>query len=194
MQHVIDHVDAAYLEQSPPRALPPSAVFSLTRSHMLRRRYAILDPRIILGVALFVALWLLGAPAFVLLVPVLIMLWQVGRGVYWLTRHVRDDVALLRKGQIITAEVQKLRPHRALNGNIEGALIDCVIAVAPRRTYIGSVWLADGQEALRLAQQGRVEVLCLPRAPGTWRIIEKPASAVLYERVGAMAEIPTEVE
>jgi hypothetical protein len=58
---------------------------------------------------------------------------------------------------------------------------------------VGSIWVADGIEAARLARQGRVEVICLPRTPGTWRLIEEIRSDVRYDRVGPMAQIPQDI-
>ena len=77
-------------------------------------------------------------------------------------------------------------------GTIDGALLDCAIPVAPRRTYVGSIWLANGAEAQRLKHQGRVEVICLPRTPGTWRVIEDVKSDIRYDRMGAIQQIPRE--
>ncbi len=104
-----------------------------------------------------------------------------------------DDLLLLRKGLRLRAHVLRMRPHRNVMGEIDGALLDCAIVVAPRRTYVGSIWIADGIEAARLARQGRVEVICLPRTPGTWRLIEEIRSDVRYDRVGPMTQIPQEI-
>jgi hypothetical protein len=190
MQHVTDLVDAAFLRQPPPRSLPSHIMWSLVRAHARRRRFAFLDPWIVIGMVGLVALALLHAPALTFVAPVTLMLWRIGRGLWWLWRNVHDDTVLLRDGHVITAGVRKLRPHRAPGGDIEGALIDCEIPVAPRLTYVGSVWLADGQEALHLVEQGHVDVLCLPRVPGTWRIIEHVDSQMLYQRVGPAAALP----
>jgi hypothetical protein len=70
--------------------------------------------------------------------------------------------------------------------------LDCAIVVVPRRTYVGSIWFADGLEAARLSNRGRVEVICLPHAPGTWRLIEDVKSDVRYERIGPAQSIPQE--
>ncbi len=190
MQYVTDHVDAAFLHQPPPRALPSSTVWRLVRARIAQRRFAILDPWMLLGLVVLGALALLYAPPIVFVVPAVLIIWRIVRGLLWLLRSVRDDMTMLREGQVITAEVRKLRPHHTLSGNIEGALIDCEIPVTPRRTYVGSVWLADGQEALHFAQQGHVEVLCLPHVPGTWRIIEDVSSQITYQRVGQAIDIP----
>jgi hypothetical protein len=111
----------------------------------------------------------------------------------WITwRRAREDLALLREGLTIRAHVLGLRPYRTTLGAIDGALLDCAIPVAPRRTYVGSIWLSDGNEALRLARQGRIEVLCLPRTPGTWRVIESVKTDIRYDRRGPTQEIPPE--
>jgi len=84
--------------------------------------------------------------------------------------------------------VLRLRPHRSTSGAIDGAMLDCAIPIAPRRTYVGSIWLSNGAEAARLARQGRVEVICLPRTPGTWRVIEEVKSDIRYDRMGVMQQ------
>ena len=194
MQYVTDYVDAAFLRQPLPRVLPRSTIWQLIRARVMRRRFAILDPWMLLGLVMLGILALFRAPSLLFVVPTVIIVWRVVRGMLWLSRSVRDDMAMLREGQVVIAEVRKLRPHHTPSGDIEGALIDCEIPVAPRRTYVGSVWLADGQEALHFAQQGHVEVLCLPRIPGTWRIIEHVSSQMLYQRVGPAAALPEGAE
>lgn len=193
MQRVTDQVDAAYLKLATPRPLPFQVVINLLGEHSFSRVQAFLDPPLIVGLILLVLCVGLRAPGPFLLVPLVIISARLGVGLYYLWRHVSDDLALLRKGLIIRAHVLRLRPHRNVTGEINGALLDCALAVAPRRTYIGSVWLADGHEALRLARQGRIEVICLPRTPGTWRIVEPVATEVRYDRMGPVAEIPKEI-
>ena len=110
------------------------------------------------------------------------------------TRHlwrvVSEEIALLRRGLIVKAHILKLQPHRTITGEIDGALLACAIPVKPARTYVGSIWLADGHEALRLMHQGQLDVICLPRAPGTWRVIEPVQSQIRYDRVGPIPDIP----
>jgi len=118
---------------------------------------------------------------------------RTGRGAWQVWRRARDDLSLLRDGLTLRAHVLRMRPHRDTTGEIDGALLDCAIPVAQRRTYVGSIWLSDGIEAARLARQGRVAVICLPRTPGTWRVIEEIKADVRYERVGPMQALPIEV-
>jgi hypothetical protein len=53
--------------------------------------------------------------------------------------------------------------------------------VSAARASVGSVWLASLAEAERLLRQGSVRVICLPRAPGTWRLLEGQGSEQRYE-------------
>jgi hypothetical protein len=194
MQRVTEQVDEAYLQQAPPRPLSPAVVANLLSGHIFDRPLKLLlDPLIIAGIIMLVILFALGASTALRLLPVLLIIIRLllrGRQIW---RHVSDDLALLRNGLTIRAHVLGLRPHRTTMGAIDGALLDCAIPVAPRRTYVGSIWLANGTEALRLMRQGRVEVICLPRTPGTWRVIEDVKSDIRYDRMGAIQQVPHEV-
>jgi hypothetical protein len=144
-------------------------------------------------VVVLLVLFALRASTVLRLVPALLIILRLAIDGWLIWRRLREDLALLRSGLIIRAHVLSLRPHRSTMGEISGALLDCAIPVAPRRTYMGSIWLADGAEALRLARQGRVEVLCLPRTPGTWRVIEDVKSDIRYDRMGPIQQIPQEI-
>jgi len=193
MQRVTDQVDATYLEQAPPRPVPPGVVFNLLSDHIFERPLrSLLNPLLITGVIVLVALFVLRASPLLRLLPLaLIVGWMVSEA-RQIWRQTQEDMALLRNGLMIRAHVLGLRPHRATSGAIEGAMLDCAIPIGPRRTYVGSIWLSSGAEAVRLARQGRVEVICLPRTPGTWRVIEDVKSDIRYDRMGPMQEIPHE--
>jgi hypothetical protein len=193
MQRVTDQVDATYLEQAPPRPVPPGVVLNLLSDHIFERPLrSLLNPLLITGVIVLVALFVLRASPLLRLLPLaLIVGWMVSEA-RQIWRQTQEDMALLRNGLTIRAHVLRLRPHRATSGAIEGAMLDCAIPIAPRRTYVGSIWLSSGAEAVRLARQGRVEVICLPRTPGTWRVIEDVKSDIRYDRMGPMQEIPHE--
>ena len=194
MQRVTEQVDVAYLQQSPPRRLSPTVVANLLSDHVFERPLkAFLDPLIIACIITLVALFALRANTAIRLVPVLLIVIRLLINTRYLWRHIRDDLALLRNGLMVRAHVLGLRPHRTTMGAINGALLDCAIPVAPRRTYVGSIWLANGAEATRLKLQGRVEVICLPRTPGTWRVIEDVKSDIRYDRMGAIQQIPYEI-
>jgi hypothetical protein len=193
MQRVTDQVEATYLQQSPPRSLAPAVIANLLSDHIFERPLrAFLNPLIIASIITLLILFALRASTAVRLIPVLLIIIRLlisGRHVW---RHFSDDLALLRNGLTVRAHVLGLRAHRTTLGTIDGALLDCAIPVAPRRTYVGSIWLANGAEALRLKRQGRVEVICLPRTPGTWRVIEDVKSDVRYDRFGTIQQLPHE--
>lgn len=193
MQRVTDQVDATYLEQAPPRPVPPGVLLNLLSDHIFERPIrSLLNPLLITGVVVLVILFVLRASLLLRLFPLaLIVGWMVieARQIW---RQTQEDMALLRNGLTIRAHVLRLRPHRATSGEIDGAMLDCAIPIAQRRTYVGSIWLSNGAEATRLARQGRVEVICLPRTPGTWRVIEGLESDIRYDRMGPMQEIAHE--
>jgi hypothetical protein len=193
MQRVTEQVDTAYLQQSPPRPLSPAVMANLLSDHIFERPLKLfLDPLIIVSIIALVVLFALRASTAIRLVPVLLIVIRLLISARHLWLHVSDDLALLRNGLTVRAHVLGLRTHRTTTGTINGALLDCAIPVAPRRTYVGSIWLANGAEALRLKHQGRIEVICLPRTPGTWRVIEEVKSDIRYDRMGAIQQIPHE--
>jgi hypothetical protein len=195
MHRVTDQVNVAYLEQVPPRPMPRAdIVMNLISDYIFERPLrTFLDPLLIIGFVALVALTQMDAPPLLRYLALLIVLFRLVMKLRQVWRRVRDDLALLRKGLIIRAHVLNLRPYRTLIGEIDGALLDCAIPVAPRRTYVGSIWMSDGQEALRLKQQGRVTVICLPRTPGTWRLIEDVTSEVRYDRMAPPVAIPQDI-
>ena len=193
MQRVTEQVDAAYLQKPPPRSLTPTMIANLLSDHIFERSLKVfLDPVIIAAIIALIILFALRASTAIRLVPVLLIVIRLLISVGYLWRRVSDDLALLRNGLTVRAHVLGLRAHRTTMGAINGALLDCAIPVAPRRTYVGSIWLANGAEAQRLKHQGRVEVICLPRTPGTWRVIEDVKSDIRYDRIGASQPLPPE--
>lgn len=193
MQPVTEQVDAAYLEQPPPRPIPLPLALNVLSDHVFNQPLRlILNPWTIGGVLALLTLFAIGASPILRLLALLVIAGRLALDARQVWRQARDDLALLKSGLTIRAHVLRLRPHRATTGEIEGALLDCAIPVAPRRTYMGSIWLSDGNEALRLKNQGRIEVICLPRTPGTWRVIEQVKAEVRYDRLGPMQAIPHE--
>lgn len=191
MRLITERVDASYLEQPPPRPAQPGLVIDLLEERIFERPLrALLDPVVLAGVVVLAAMVAIRAGGALLIAAALVIAARIAVGAVRLWRQVGADVELLRSGLVVKAHILKLRPHRTTAGDIDGALLDCAIPVAPRRTYVGSVWLSNGDEALRLMRQGRVEVICLPRAPGTWRIAERIQSQISYERMGPVQSIP----
>ena len=194
MQQVNQHVDDAFLQQNTPRPISPMLLGGMFFNHVFERpSRTILHPLFVVNLAALIATLVLRLPLFVLALPLGVIVGMLVLGGFRVGRRVWNNLRLLRHGLILRAHIRKLRPNRTLMGEIDGAVLDCAIVVAPRRTYIGSIWIADGNEALRLLHQGRLQVLCLPQAPGTWRVIEPVRSELSYERVGPMAYIPPDV-
>ncbi len=184
MPLVIDLVDRTLFQCEPPRRLPFLFIPNLLGEYLLERPLsAYLDP-IMVGICVAaIAMALLQVNGLLWLVLILIFTlrlllaaWTIGRAVY-------DDRALLKYGKVLHAHILGMRPHRDLNGEINGAYLDCAIPVGQRRTSVGSVWLPDPAEAARLAQHGRVPVICLARVPGTWRLLDYKYQGVRYEPV-----------
>jgi hypothetical protein len=96
-------------------------------------------------------------------------------------RNVREDYRLLRHGLVVSAHVIGLRPCRSATGRPMGAYLDCAIPITRQRTSVGSVWLPDTTEAVRLSAAGRIPVICLARAPGTWRLRHSDGAHLRYE-------------
>ncbi|NOK63020.1 MAG: hypothetical protein GFH27_549319n66 [Chloroflexi bacterium AL-W] len=182
---VTEQIDHTYLQQTPPRPLPYMVVLRLFGKHILTRPITtIFNPWLIVNLLGVIILIVLELHVIIWLIPLALLVAQICFHSYHLKRHITVDIDLLRKGIVIRAHILKLRAHRTLTGEINGALLDCAIPVTAHRTHIGSIWIADGGEALRLAHKGRVEVVCLPKSPGTWRVIEEIQSEVRYARMG----------
>ena len=195
MPRVTEQLDAAYLDQPPPRPIPLPLMLNVLSDHVFAQPLRSLFNLWVIGGALALgALFALGASPALRLIPALMIVAPLVGVARQIWRRAADDLALLRSGLTVRAHVLKLRAHRTTAGDIDGALVDCAIPVAPRRTYMGSIWVADGAEAMRLKRQGRVEVICLPHTPGTWRVIEQLKSEVRYDRMGSMQPIPHDVE
>jgi hypothetical protein len=194
MQRVHERVSHTYFELAAPRPFPVDALPDLILDYLVRPGLRLLlDPMVfagLIGVLLFPILklpwWWLAC------LCVIVLLWVRGK-IMRVIQRIRDEIALLQHGLIVRAHVLRFRPHRTLMGEIDGARIDCAIAVAPRRTYIGSIWLSDGAEAVQIAESRRLLVICLPRTPGTWRVVEDLRSEVRYDRMGPIQRIPTDV-
>lgn len=193
MEQINEHVDASYLQQATPRPLTLDVLLNICGSRLLERPLqTFLHPLFVVSIAALLVLVALRLPRIYLVLPLVLVTGMLVLAGYRVARQAWADLRLLRHGLLLRAHIMKLRPNRTLAGEIEGALLDCAIAVAPRRTYIGSVWIADGNEALRLSRLGRLQVICLPRTPGTWRVVDPIRSEVRYDRVGPTVTIPTD--
>lgn len=178
----IQRIDIPSLKHLPPRPLPPWLIADLVGDQLAQRPLRdYIDPLLICGILAAVALALLPAPIWLSWLLALLMGIRLGMIVWELLERSLVDFRLLRHGLLMRAHVLRIRLARRGPGFIDGAYLDCVVPIAKGRTSVGSVWLSDVQEAERLALQGRVQVLCLPRAPGTWRLLEGKCADFRYE-------------
>lgn len=173
MRRITERVTDDYLALAPTRPMPYHALPEMISDYLFERPLrAFLDPLLMIGLMIVVLLGVLNAHWALLLIAAAFVLTRLWSHVQRLWRRVADDLNLLRCGVLVNAYILKLRPHRTTTGEINGALLDCALPLGPRQSYIGSIWVSDGNEALRLSRQGRIAVICLPQPPGTWRIVE----------------------
>ena len=182
MPDVLGLVDRNLLEQRAPRRLPPLFLPNLVGEYLLEqpaRNY--FDPYVLIGLCAAGLLFALQvAPMLWMLLLVLLAL-RLSGPCWRLCRDVREDYLLLRHGVVVTAHVLGVRPCRDAAGNPAGAYLDCAIPITRRRTSVGSVWMPDAADALRVSAAGRLPVICLARAPGTWRLRDGDGPHLRYE-------------
>lgn len=182
MPDVLDLVDRTLLEQRPPRRLPVFFVPNLIGEYLLERpARSYLDLYVIAGVCAGLVLLIIGTAPQIWALLTLLLALRIGGPLVRLCRDVREDYLLLRDGIVVQAHILGVRPCRDAAGNLAGAYLDCVIPVTSRRTSVGSVWMPDAADALRVGAAGRVPVICLARAPGTWRLRDGDGPHLRYE-------------
>jgi hypothetical protein len=175
-------IDGPLLQRLPPRPLPLWVIADLIGDQLAERPLrSYIDPLLICGLVAAVALALLRAPIWLSWGLALLMGVRLGMIAWEFLGRSLLDFQLLRYGILVRAHVLRSRANKTISGLIHGAYLDCVIPVGRGRTSVGSVWLSDVQEADRLAMQGRVQVICLPKAPGTWRLLEGKCAEFRYE-------------
>jgi hypothetical protein len=189
MQNIVEQTDTNYIDQPPPRPMPYAALFDSINDHLFSQGIRpFLDPLTVVGTLALVIGMMVSFSNWILFPIALLVITRVGIGLSWLYERVWAEIVLLRYGIQSHAQLTRLRPHRGLHGDIDGVLLDYSIAVTPRRTYIGSFWVANSTEALRMMRQGHIRVLCLPTAPAYWRINEPIDSEIRYDRMAPSEE------
>lgn len=177
MPDILDLVEAGCLESVPPRRLPAFFLPNLIGEHLLERPlksyFSLFFLACLAGAAVLAAA---GAPRALSLALLALAVARVLGPTLRLARDVRDDYLLVRYGQILTAHVMGVRPCHEQGGARTGAYLDCAVPISRRSTSVGSVWVADVAEAMHLSAQGKLTVICLPRAPGSWRLYRPPAT------------------
>ena len=166
-------IDAALLRHEPPRSLPPTLLADLVGDRLLAAPLrAYLDPLMLVGIAAALGLALLRTPLWLSWAVAVVVALRLASLVWHFLGPALADARLLRNGMVVDAQVRRLRVGGTPGEPHEGAYIDCAMPVSVARTSVGSVWLASTSEAENLLLQGHVRVICLPRAPGTWRLLE----------------------
>lgn len=181
MPILVDLIDPALLQQPPPRRLPLMLLPNLLGEYLIEmplRAYFDRVVMFILAGAVLMALLDVGRWAWIALSVILVL--RLGVLIWNVSRRAQEDMMLLRQGLIIQAYVLRARPGVADRYRPGGCYLDCAMPIGPQRTSIGSIWLADINEAQCLFKQGRIRVICLPRAPGTWRLIEGTMLKAVY--------------
>lgn len=171
MPDVLDLVEPQLLEQRPPRRLPAFFLPNLIGEYLLERpARSYFDLYLLAGLCAGIVMLLVGAPPLFWIVLLLVLALRLNRPCWRLYRSVREDYLLLRYGMVVQAHVLGVRPCRDRAGNPTGAYLDCVIPLTRKRSSVGSVWMPDTAEALRIGAAGSVPVICLANAPGSWRL------------------------
>lgn len=182
MPDVLGLVDRNLLEQPAPRRLPALFLLNLIGEYLLERpAHAYFDPYVVAGIVAGVAMTFLGVGPLPWLLLALLLALRLSGPCWHLCRSVREDYLLLRHGVVVHAHILGVRPCRDAAGNPAGAYLDCAIPVTRKRTSVGSVWMPDSADALRVGAAGRVPVICLARAPGTWRLRDGDGPHLRYE-------------
>lgn len=171
MPDILDLVEPEALEREPPRRLPAFFLPNLVGEHLLERPlWSYFNLFVLVGLVGAVALAALGAPPFISVALLAMAGVRLLRPCLRLLRDVREDYLLLRHGVVVTAHVIGVRTCSGPGGAPVGAYLDCAIPLTRQRTSVGSVWVADAGEAMRMSAAGRLTVICLPQAPGAWRL------------------------
>ncbi len=114
MQRVTDQVDADYLEQPPPRPLPPVVALNLIGDYIFERPSStFLDPLLLISVVTLAGMIALHANRLFWFAPVLLITARVIVGAYRIARRTWDDLLLLRKGLRLRAHVARSSSRRA---------------------------------------------------------------------------------
>lgn len=182
MPIIIEQVDPALLQQPPPRALPPLLLLNLLGEYLIELPLSVyLNPVLLGSIVAALAMTVLEIDLPLWIALALIVTVHIGMGIWKLGCRIREDMKLIKYGIITRARILRCRLHTGPADKPGGAFLDCAISIGRNRTLVGSVWLADSAEALCLAEAGWLPVICLPRAPGTWRLLKQPQSDVYYD-------------
>jgi hypothetical protein len=181
----LPQIDRALLGHEPPRPLPPTLLADLLGDRLLATPLrAYFDPVLVGCIAAALGMALLRTPVWLSWLVVVVAVLRLALLVWRFVGPALADARLLRNGIVVAAQVRRLRVGGTPGESHGGAYLDCVMPISAARSSVGSVWLASVAEAERLLLLGSVRVICLPRAPGTWRLLEGRNSEQRYEPSG----------
>lgn len=182
MPAVLDLVEPTVLDHQPPRRLPAFFLPNLIGEYLIERPLrTYLDPLVLAGCVGGIVMMILQVGPLLWIALISILAVRIGGGAWRMFRDVHEDYLLMRYGVLINAHVMGVRTCRNAHGDVAGAYVDCAIPLTRRRTSVGSVWLPDAAEAMRLGSIGRLPVICLARAPGAWRLRDGDGPHLRYE-------------
>jgi hypothetical protein len=187
----LPQIDQALLGHEPPRPLPPTLLADLLGDRLLATPLrAYLDPTLVAGIVAALGLALLRTPLWLSWLVALVVALRLVLLAWRFLGPALSDAHLLRNGVVVAAQVRRLRVGGSPGEAHGGAYLDCTMPISPARTAVGSVWLASRAEAERLLAEGQVRVICLPRAPGTWRLLDGRSFEQRYETSGRPEAAP----
>lgn len=182
MPLIVDLVSPTLLQSEPPRRLPLLLLPNLIGEYLIETPLATyINPVLIGGIVGALAMAILDVGPLLWRLLLIILTIHLGVATWRLGRCIWDDLALIKYGVLVRARILRVRSYRDACGNLAGAYLDCAIPIGQRRISVGSVWLANAHEALRLKRQERVQVICLTCPPGTWRLLEGSSTELRYE-------------
>jgi hypothetical protein len=183
---ILDLVEPGSLEQPPPRRLPAFFLPNLIGEYLLERPlksyFSLFVFVCLVGAVILPAT---GVPVVISVALLVLAVVRLLGPALRLYRDVREDYQLMRHGLVLTAHVIGVRPCQDPEGYLAGVLLDCAVPITRQRTSVGSIWVADPAEAMRLSAIGKLTVICMPRAPGAWRLYRAAAPTLYQMRISA---------
>lgn len=178
MPHIVDLVEPALFQQEPPRPLPLFFRANLLGEYLLELPWRVyLDVPILAGVSALIALRILDIALLPGLV-VIVLASRIGWAIWRLFSKVHHDSRMIRYGSILPVEIIAIKACT----NRPGVMVHCRLPIHASRQSVGSIYLPDQSQAERLAESNDLRAICLPRAPGTWRLLNVELPGMRYER------------
>lgn len=178
-----EKVNRTLLKTDPPRTLPVPLVLSLVwfslRKHPFGFPYLL--PLLIGGLMAVGLLKWSHAGQATWNMMLMLLTSAFGVAVWRIRQQFRTDMDVLVHGRVVSAQVIQVRPDVNEHGQRQGTFIDLLIPVESQRISAGSFWIPDESESARLKDRTHILVICLPRVPGTWYLLEPTVpDAVLH--------------